>query len=288
MERNDRIHPSVAPIGRTKAYIAGGSGAALAVLAVLLIAAPAALGSVAPATTLKAPYKTATVVLTSPSSVAGCGSYTIIKGAFFNKTSGIGGFSSNSSTRSCSANTNNSANGESKFQLNLPVHVTTTGTHNITAVWDTVAVGSENLTAGTCAGSSSALYSGCTQFAKTYVYGYAFLLDKTSHKKVASSKWAGNFAYSSSYTSCRYTNCSTTGSGGSGATFGGSFFWAWYWNATKMNATHKYVLQMFIFGGASVELLAGGGASLTGGSANAQLNSATGGNDEQLLSVTIS
>ncbi|MCI4331513.1 MAG: hypothetical protein L3K19_06670 [Thermoplasmata archaeon] len=258
----------------------------MASFAVLLILAPAALAGPTAAVTLKAPYKKATVTLTNPSSTAGCGTFTRVQASSFNKTTGIGAFSDNATTSWCTSYTNNSALSEGKFEVALPIKVTTTGAHTITVLWDTVAVGSENLTAGTCSGSSGVLYSGCTQFAKTFVYGYAFLLDKTTHKHVASSAWPGNFAYSSSYTSCRYTNCTTSTSGKATGSFGGSFFWAWYWNGTVMNSTHKYVLQMFILGGASVEMLVSG-ATLSGGSANAQLNSATHGNDEQLYSISI-
>jgi hypothetical protein len=287
MERGNANHPGERALRRTRTIFAGGAGATFAAVAVLMMLTPAALGGPSTAVTLSAPYKKATVILSSPSSSAGCGSYVAVKAPFFNKTSGIGGFSGNASTSWCTTSTNNSAISEGKFQVNLPISVSSTGTHTVTALWDTVARGSENLTAGTCTGSSSTLYSGCNRWAKTFVYGYAFLLDKTSHKKIASTKWPGNFAYSSNYTSCRYTACASSGSGGSSGSFGGSFYWAWYWNSTAMNSTHKYVLQMFILGGSSVELMTSG-ATLSGASANSQLNSATLGNDEQLVSVTIS
>jgi len=255
-------------------------------LAVATVLAPSTLGAVTPGVTLKAPYKKATVVLTNPATVAGCGGGAIRTSAFFNKTTGIGGFSDNSSSTWCTSSTNNSASYTGRLALTLPVKFATSGMHTITVLWDTVIAGSVNLTAGTCAGSASAPYSGCTRSSEAFVYGFAYLIDKTTHKKVASNAWPGNFAYVDSYTSCRYTNCSTTSSAKSSATISGSFFWAWYWNKTAVNSTHKYVLSMTLSGGAAVVLKVSG-ATLSGAKADAQLNSATGGNDEQLYSVTI-
>lgn len=268
--------------------VAGGTAASLATFGVLLIVASATLGSVGPGVTMTAPYKSALVALSNPMSTSGCGKGATVHAAFFNKTSGVGGFSDNGTSSWCTTSTNNSARFIGQIEVSLPVHVSKTGTHTISAVWVTIAVGSVNLTAGTCAGSSSTTYTSCTRSSSAFVYGSAYLLDKTTHKKVGPSNvWPGNSTYVSNYTSCYFTACSSTGTAKTSSSFStGSSFWAWNWNGIAMNSTHKYVLRMFVFGGVNVVLKVSG-ATLTGTSANAQLNSATGGNDEDLYSITV-
>lgn len=275
---------------RWRGILTTGTGASMAaVAAVLILGAPAALAGVTPNVTLTAPYKKATAVLTNPKSMTGCGSSSTVTAAYFNKTSGIGGFSSNASTTWCTSSTNNSAKVVGIVALTLPIPITTNGSHVIQATWITVAQGYINLTGGTCTPSNSSLYSGCTRASGAFVYGSAFLLDKTTHKKTPLSiSWPGNFTYLSAYTSCIKTSCSTTGSGtGSKALHTGTSFWLWQWNATKLNRTHLYALKMYIFGGVSVVLMTSGGATLSGAKADAQFNSGTLGNDEQLYSVSI-
>jgi len=273
---------------RHRRFAAGIIGSSLATFGALLIVASSTLGAVGPAVTQKAPYKAALVTLTNPTSISGCGKGAIVKAAFFNKTSGIGGFSDNGTTSWCTTSTNNSARYTSQIVVSIPIHVTTTGAHTISAVWITVAIGSVNMTAGTCTGSSTTAYTGCNRASSTFVYGAAYLLDKTTHKKVGpSNKWLGNSTYVANYTSCYYTTCTSTGTSKTSSSFStGSSFWAWDWNSTAMTATDKYVLHMVIFGGVNVVLKVSG-ATLTGASANAQLNSGTGGNDEDLYSISI-
>jgi hypothetical protein len=266
-----------------------GGVASAAGITVLLLLLPSTLGAVGASSTLTAPYKTAKVALSNPVSVSGCAVPHIVSKAFFNKTTGIGGFSANATTSWCTNATNNSALATGQLTVSLPIHVRTTGTHKISVFWVTVATGSVNLTAGTCAGSTLIAYTSCTRSAKAFVYGTAFLVDQVTLKKVGSSNiWPGNFVYVSNYTSCYHTTCTSTASAHSSASFStGSSFWAWYWNKTLLNASHNYTLKMTVFGGSQV-ILKVTGATLTGASANAQLNSATRGNDEQLYSISIS
>ena len=259
----------------------------LAVFVALMLVIPSAT-AVSPNVIMKAPYKKAIVTLTNTTVKNGCGNSTLVTPPSFNKTTGVGGFSGSATTTWCTSSVNNTGIAQGMIQVNVPISVKVNGTHTINAIWSTIIWGSANLTAGTCKGSSSVLYSGCTRDARAYVYGKATLLDKTTKKSVGpSNKWAGNFVYLSNYTSCYFTTCSSTTQGKSTANISGSFPWLWAWNSTQMNTTHKYVLQMFIFGGARAELKTSM-ATLTGASANAQLNSATLGNLEQLLQITIS
>ncbi len=250
---------------------------------VALLIVPANLA----ATTITAPYHHTRRALSNPTSTAWCGSSAGLVSAGFSAKSGLGVFSDNASSKVCSSSTNNSGLAEGMIELTLPFSVKTNGSHTVTAYWITVAAGSLNFTAGTCTGTSST-YSGCTRLSEAYVYGYAYLVDKTTHKKIKpQAPWAGDFVYSWNYTSCYYTMCSSSASGKPTASFSGSVPWVWTWNRTFVN-THHYALKMYIYGGARVQLSTSNGATLPGASGNAQLNSATGGNDEQLYSVTVS
>ncbi|HEV2317055.1 MAG TPA: hypothetical protein VGV89_05725 [Thermoplasmata archaeon] len=262
----------------------GGLAATLLALgAAALFLVPTSLGATV---TLKAPYKAAIVTFKNPMSQSGCGSGTSIVPAFFNKTLGVGGMSSNGSTRWCTSSSNNSAFVEGLFQVSLPIHIRTSGAHTINATWITIARGSVNLTAGTCTQGTS-MYSSCTRGARAFVYGSAYLLDKTTHKRAAPTiNWPGNFTYVSNYTSCYLGSCTSMASKHSSGSFGGTFPWLWSWSGLVLNSTHKYALVMDIFGGTYVYLM-NSGATFSGASANAQLNSATAGNEEQLYSVTV-
>lgn len=266
---------------------AGGLTLGFSAVVAFLMVAPAA--AVAPNFTLHPPYTHAKVALTNPATKSGCGTDTLVSGAAFNKTSGAARFSDAANTTWCTKSTNNSAVQEGSVTLSFAVHVKTTGAHTISVVWVTIATGFVNLTAGTCSGNSGSLYSGCTRSAQTFVYGSAVLIDKNTLKKTGpSNKWPGNFTYISNYTSCYYTTCTSTHMGGSsGSLHTGSAFWVWDWNGTAMNATHNYTLKMTIFGGVKTMLMTSGGAALAGASANAQLNSATLGNEEDLYSITV-
>lgn len=265
----------------------GTSTAGLAVLMVALILAPsAAAGS--GGHTFVAPYKTSKVVKSEINTTAGGGAGVVTHAAFWNKKTGIAGFSDNASATWWSNTTNSSANRAGEVVVSIPIHVKTNGTHNISALWITVAAGYANLTAGTCT-AGTAYYSGCTRSADVFVYGSAVLLDKTTgHSTASTNKWPGNHTYLSSYTSCYLSSCSTSTSGKSpGTLHTGVAYWAFYFNSTVMNSTHNYTVKMTLFGGARILLMTNGGATLSGASGNAQFNSATLGNEEELNSLTV-
>jgi hypothetical protein len=266
---------------------AGTSVLGMTVLMGLLVFAPSASAG-SGSHTFTAPYKSAKAVLSDPNTTAGGGSGTQVQKATWNKTSGIAGFSSTASATWWSNRTNSSANREGEIVLSISIHVKTTGTHNLSVIWETVAAGYANLTAGTC-GAGTGFYSSCTRSANVFVYGSASLLDKKTKVSVASTnKWPGNHTYLSNYTSCVYTSCSSTTQGkATGTLHTGAAFWAFYFNGTKLNATHNYTLKMTLFGGARIILDTTGGATLTGASGNAQFNSATLGNEEYLYSYTV-
>ena len=275
---------------RTRSTIGTTSGVvAFAAAALVLLLLPA-LGSAAQpaATTIKAPFTSATVTLTNPVTHAGTGKTVRTTSAFFNKTTGIGGFSDNASAVFKNTSTNNSALGTGEIQVNLPITISTTGTHSIQAVWITVATGSVNLTHGVCAGSATVASSSCTRFAQAFVHGFAILLDRTNGSSIRVQNWPGNFTSVWDNTTCAFLRCtSTTSTSFSSALHTGRAFWSWDWTSVSLVATHHYVVEMFLFGGAQVTLQVNG-ATLKGASGNAQLNSGTHGNDEVLSSVIVS
>jgi hypothetical protein len=260
----------------------------LTVLMGLLILAPSASAG-SGSHTFSAPYKTAKAVLTDPNTTSGGGSGVQVHKAFWNKSAGIAGFSSTANASWWSNKTNSSANEEGEVALSIPIKIKTTGLHTISVIWLTVAAGYSNLTAGVCK-AGTGYYSGCTRAADVFVYGSATLLDKTTMKSVASTnRWTGNHTYISNYTSCLYSSCSSSTIGkATGTLHTGAAFWGFYFNGTSLNASHTYSLKMTLFGGARILLTTSGGASLTGASGNAQFNSATLGNEEELYSYTVS
>jgi hypothetical protein len=255
----------------------------------VLLLVPSSLGSITPAVTLHTPYKPAKIILTNPATMSGCGTATLVSPAAFNKTNGIASFSDNANTTWCSSHANNSASSVGSVGVNFGIHVKTTGTHTVQVTWLTVATGFVNLSAGTCTGSSSNPYSGCTRSAQVFVYGTAFILDKNTNKRILlTNKWPGNATYISNYTSCHFTSCTSKVMGGSsGSLHTGAAYWFWNFTGVSLNATHNYSLKMTIFGGARANLVVTGGATLSAATADAQLNSATLGNKEYLYSISI-
>jgi hypothetical protein len=266
--------------------VAGLSLLATAMTLVLLLPSLAAAAQPA-VTTIKAPYTSAVVTLTNPTTHAGTGKTVRGASAFFNKTTGIGGFADNASASWRNTSTNNSALATGRIQVNLPITISTTGTHTISVVWITVATGSVNLTKGSCTGSATIASTSCTRFAQTFVNGFAILLDKTNGSSTRVQNWPGNFTAVWDNTTCSFLHCtSTTSSKFTGALHTGKAFWAWDFTSVSLVSTHHYVVEMFLFGGSEVTLQVNG-AMLKGASGNAQFNSATRGNDEVLNSVSI-
>ena len=258
-----------------------------AIAVVLLLVPPTTAGAQPNVTTLKAPFTAATVTLTNPVTHAGTGKTVIVATSFFNKTTGVGGFSDNASALWRSTATNNSALATGRIQVNLPITISTTARHTISVVWITVATGSVNLTAGQCKGNASIASSSCTRFAQTFVHGFANLVDRTNGTSIRVQDWPGNFTAVWSNTTCAFLTCTTSASTGhTGALHTGKAFWSWTFSSVALVSTHKYTIQMFLFGGAQVTLQVNG-ATLRNASGNAQMNSATLGNDEVLSSVTI-
>jgi hypothetical protein len=260
---------------------------AAAIALVVLLVPSSTSGALLASTTLKAPFTTATVTLTNPMTHAGTGKNTLVAKAFFNKTTGIGGFSDNASATFKSTSANNSAFASGRIQLSLPITITTTGRHTLTVVWVTMATGSVNLTPGTCRGNATVASTSCTRFAQAFVHGFANLVDKTNGSTIRVQTWPGNFTSVWTNTTCAFAVCTSSSSTAhSGSLHTGKAFWSWIWSSVALVSTHTYVIQMFLFGGAQVTLLVHG-ATLRSASGNAQLNSATTGNDEVLSSVTI-
>lgn len=275
--------------GGRRATLPRAVGTGTAVLAALLVVGLAA-ASAPGSKSLSAPWTTAHVKRTDPTTFSGCGTPTVVRKSFFNKTTGVGGFSDSANATECAAHMNNSAEAEGTFTVDLPIHVKTNGTYNLTILFVTVATGSVNLTAGSCSGSATTYYSGCTRGAGSFVYGTSVLKDRTTGTTTKlSGKWPGNSTYVSNYTSCVYTKCSSMASKRSAATLTtGTSYWAWYYNGTSLSSADKYTLVMTVYGGAYVRLVTTTGATLKGASGVATLNSASLGNYEELYSVTLS
>ncbi|MCI4368743.1 MAG: hypothetical protein L3K09_04190 [Thermoplasmata archaeon] len=258
-----------------------------AAVAVMMLLAPTTVGASPSLVTMKAPYKKATAVLTNPKSSSGCASTTQPVLAFFNKTNGIGGFSDNATAPKCTTSYNFAAMSEGQMVITLPLKAVATGTYTVTATWDTIIASWANITSGSCKLAGSFTSGWCNVTARAFVYGSAFLLDKTTHVKTAlTTKWPGNFTYVWNYTTCSTGTCASKTSPTLTGTEIGNFPWIWDWQNVKLSSTDHYVLVMTIFGGASASITSFW-TTITGASANAQMNSATGGNEEKLLSVTI-
>jgi len=270
---------------------AGGLATGLAVGAMVMLVAPTVLGSVVPFTVLKPPFTTATVKLANPKVLAGCAVGKIVTSTFFNKTTGIGGFSSRGNSTWCAANTNNSVSQTGQITIDIPISVTKTGIHNVTVIWDTIATGSVNITPGRCVGSATIASSSCTRFSDAFVFGTNYIADQTTHTRTTSSSpvWPGNHTSVWANTTCSFTTCTTSSSAAkTSALHTGNAFWSWDWFSISMNASHTYSLHMVLFGGVIVMLTTTGGGTLTGAKGNAQFNSGTLGNEEKLLSITVS
>lgn len=260
----------------------------LTLIGVLTTAALVAQAAGAGATTIRAPFTSATVTLTNPMTHAGSGRGVLVTAAFFNRTTGLGGFSDNASATWKTTSTNNSILATGRIQVNLPITVPSTGAKSVTIVWTTLAVGSVNLTAGTCRGNSTVATTSCTRFVQAFIHGFAILQDKTNNTNIRVQNWPGNFTAVWSNTTCSFTHCTTSASTGhTSALHTGKAFWSWDFTGLSLVSTHKYVIEMMLFGGAQVTLSVSG-ATLKGASGNAQFNTGTRGNEEILDSVTIS
>jgi hypothetical protein len=255
---------------------------------VILLVAPGTLAAT-PNTVLKPPFKTAVVTLTNPQSASGCGAVSLVTGAFFNKTTGVGGFSDNASATGCTTSRNNSALSTGHIQITIPIHVKTTGAQSITVIWTTQAIGSVNLSAGLCRGSKTVASSSCTRSATAFVNGFGFLIDKTTGTQTANTgTWPGNATSVSNVTTCAFTVCTSSATPvTSSALHTGRAGWSWSWTGITLNSTNSYSLELVLFGGAVVTLEVTAGATLKGASANAQFNSSSIHQQENLDSITV-
>ncbi|MCI4360415.1 MAG: hypothetical protein L3J91_01800 [Thermoplasmata archaeon] len=241
-------------------------GAAAAMM--LLVILPTVLAAGPNTTTIKAPFTTAVVKLTNP-------------------TTHAGGFSDNASAKWKATATNNSAFATGRMQITIPITIATTARHTVQAVWITVSTGSVNLTAGTCKGNASIASTSCTRFVQAFVFGFATLVDKTNGSTINVENWPGNHTAVWSNTTCAFLACTTSASTGhTSRLHTGKAFWSFDWTNVALVSTHSYTVQMTLFGGSQVTLMVIG-ATLSSGSGNAQFNSGTGGNHQTLSSINI-
>jgi hypothetical protein len=115
-------------------------------------------------------------------------------------------------------------------------------------------------------------------------------VDRTNGSQfVPNNFWPGDSVNVSEFTRCANTRCTSSGSNGTSANFTtGASYWAWYFNGTALNASHRYLLELTIYGGVEVQLAGTGLVGIIGGGGAALVNSGNHGKREVLLSVTIS
>lgn len=282
--RSDRGGPG---LRRTTRIAGWGTGAAGVAVAVLVVLGPAtfARSPVGPAT--GAPYAGMGVVLSTTWKVAGCGKASITSAPAFSPTTGVGGFGGSASAKGCGSPTPGDLGvAIAQIELTYPINTSATGRHTVTVVWSTILNGSATERAGRCTPNATAATAYCDRIASAFVFGYATLIDATNGTRLPSSAWPGNFTTSETNTSCVFGTCTTTTTGPGSGSIVGSFPWAWSWSKVFLNATHAYLLDMVLYGGA-VASLTTFAATLRGASASATLNSATGGNQESITSITV-
>jgi hypothetical protein len=275
---------------RARRALAYGMTSVLAVAAVLVLLAPGTLGA-APtaAVVLTAPYHGVLTGKSVATSIAGCSSARVTAAPFFDGRTGVGGFGDRASATSCPGNPlGGASDATSGFTSTVPIPIAHAKAQ-VLAVFTVVATGGAKVTAGTCSATNPS-YSACDVTSESYLDGSVYVIDQTTGTYYSAPTYfptVYDLAYSDSYCYAynHTTTCSTYASNGSGALHVSTTFSMWF-NMTHLNPSDSFVLWMSIGGGVST-YLASYGATLTGASAAAYLDAATGANGVQLDSVTI-
>lgn len=263
----DRTHPQLRSTARRRPLVAAAPAVAAAI-AVLLLLAPASLGSNPRVVTIVAPYKGSTAGTYTFINSGGCGAASISKLPYWSPTKGIAGFVTQTSATKCAKRTggigaysNEAAGGE--FTVSVPLKNLPSGNHTIAANWTLTVQATEAATvSGACplpvipAGSSYG-HSYCGISVGVFLNSYAYMVDVTNGQGIRLLNYWGyhaNTTYMYNQTqfysgSNHFNNYSVGGAGG----FSGSFTFAWIWNATSgygtygsepLNSSHKYAIVM--------------------------------------------
>jgi hypothetical protein len=266
------------------------TGLALGALCLLLAAAPLAIGA-SPAgspVTASPPFK-GTVTPTDYTSVTGCGHVRVAVPAFFSLHTGASGFAGLASSRSClrSPSSEGTVQGDYGAAIVLPHHggrptVYANGSFTLTA--------GISLAPGNCTlHPSRSHYSYCDRVSSISVYGYPFLLDKTTGRVTYSSTAfpsVNNATYNDTF--CSSTGCAntTTGSPGSRTVSVSTPFSLTFSPKYAFNKTDKLVLEILVYAQVAATCTAYQ-AALQGCSASTSLNFANLGNGATLVSVVL-
>jgi hypothetical protein len=157
----------------------------------------------------------------------------------------------------------------------------TTVVVNMTLAW----AETDTLKVGRCTVNLSASVSYCVQGSESYLYGWAWLNDKSNGTSIASSTaWPAADHFIENTTDCFSGACSFYQWGSAGS-FSGAQSFSWWFNISSMQKSHHYVLWVYFSGGTYVSAEASN-AVLTGARATAGLNFASGGNGATLTSIT--
>lgn len=290
MERNRK--PRILHLARSSEFVAAGTAAGATVLALLLLAAPAALGATPHALKHTAPYKGSVWVPNFSIYTGGCGSAKVPHKPVWSGATGVATLAWSTQSKSCSSTIGNShpnsyGSVNTEFDIGIPVHFSKSGNHIITANWTLSVSANQSLTpAGACPLPPGTNYVSCSAATNLNVFGYAYLDDVTNGSQVRTTAlWNGinNNTNIQNYTYCYSGTCSYSYSishGWNGAPLSGNSSFSWVMNASgysAINSTHTYLLEVFFFSqGYSSE------NGYVGGLAGAQQDMATSGHGWKL------
>jgi hypothetical protein len=182
----------------------------------------------------------------------GCSKAGVVVPAFFNLSSGVGGFRDNASASSCrsSPSTNGSAaEGGFKATIDIPYHP---GSFRVFVNFSESMFGNVRLSPGNCTLVSG--FSYCIWVAAVYLHFHGFIVDLTTGKRVSTgTHYFGVGRFDSNTTVCSPA-CSSVlyGKAGPVATLG-AFSWS-FSLISKMQKSDSYALRLFVSGGALVYL----------------------------------
>lgn len=212
----------------------------------------------------------------------------VIKSGSFDFSLGVGGFSAQTAARSCVSGASSDGYTDQNLAVIVPLrfhhgHPTlfVNGTYALNA--------SLALTAGTCSPLATPNYQYCDREARVDIALDAYFVDlTTSSMKPIGSLFVDNYSYND--TGCSYGTCVNSSSGNMSTV--GSYSLAGNFSFSssigkKMVRTDKYALEFEVDGETTSECSVSRFA-LTGCSASASLNFATGGDGFVLRSIALS
>jgi hypothetical protein len=232
--------------------------------------------------TITAPYHGFAVTFDSHG-VVGCGAARVVTPAFFHFARGVGGFSDRAKASSCAGNSSSSGSASAVLEtyVKTPYHA---GSPTIFANLTLNITGHYLLNSGTCTLLGTPKLADCVQFSAYYVYGYSYLIDNTTgNRSYPSSAWSGSLNFSENVTTCKSGVC-ISNLQGSATSSCCSTNLSFRFHPGKMVKTDKYLLLLYLYGGAQV-VLSTHSMRISGASGSASLNFAALGNGVTLTSI---